>query len=322
MLLVLTNSRDETADFLLQYLTTVGVEFIRLDTDALIDFTRISYLRKHFRLVIGKQEVSPDDISVVWYRRPEQLKMSSRVLAPEVKFSLEEWSEALEGFLARIPVERWMNHPAFNTMASHKLEQLVVAEAAGLHVPDSLITPKKNELVAFFRGHQQQIIAKPLAPGYIERPSGRDSLIYTNSVTLEHIDEFPDDMHCPTLFQELIRKKSDVRITIVDDVLHAVEMLAPDEEGVQQCDVRRNNMVGVEYRHVCLPDDIERKLRFLMRRYHLRFAAVDMAITPEEEWIFFEINPNGQWAWLDIEGETDIASLFLKPFSHSHAARV
>jgi hypothetical protein len=37
-----------------------------------------------------------------------------------------------------------------------------------------------------------------------------------------------------------------------------------------------------------------------------------MAFTKDYKWVFFEVNPNGQWAWLDLEGVTDIASLLLK----------
>ncbi len=37
----------------------------------------------------------------------------------------------------------------------------------------------------------------------------------------------------------------------------------------------------------------------LLRRLNLGFGALDFVVTPEEEWTFLEINPNGQWGWLE-----------------------
>jgi hypothetical protein len=31
-------------------------------------------------------------------------------------------------------------------------------------------------------------------------------------------------------------------------------------------------------------------------------------VTPEGEWVFLEVNPNGQWAWLQDETGLPIAS--------------
>jgi len=36
--------------------------------------------------------------------------------------------------------------------------------------------------------------------------------------------------------------------------------------------------------------------------------------------IFFEVNPNGQWAWLDLSGGMNIAASFVKTFSKQNAA--
>jgi D-alanine-D-alanine ligase-like ATP-grasp enzyme len=45
-----------------------------------------------------------------------------------------------------------------------------------------------------------------------------------------------------------------------------------------------------------------------MKHYGLRFAAIDFVVDVEGQWFFLEINPGGQWAWLDIAGVADIAS--------------
>ncbi|MEJ1729693.1 hypothetical protein SMA90_25505, partial [Escherichia coli] len=63
---------------------------------------------------------------------PERLKDARFDSSPEGRYLLNEWAEALEGFFAHIPRPRWMNHPAANAQASHKLEQLTTAQSLGL----------------------------------------------------------------------------------------------------------------------------------------------------------------------------------------------
>ena len=73
-------------------------------------------------------------------------------------------------------------------------------------------------------------------------------------------------------------------------------------------------MVDVSYQPISLPPTVHQSIRDLMRHYKLRFGAIDMAITPNDDWVFFEINPNGQWAWLDLTAGTSIAESFISAF--------
>jgi glutathione synthase/RimK-type ligase-like ATP-grasp enzyme len=36
-----------------------------------------------------------------------------------------------------------------------------------------------------------------------------------------------------------------------------------------------------------------------MARLGLSFGALDFVLTPDGRFVFLEINPNGQWMWLD-----------------------
>jgi glutathione synthase/RimK-type ligase-like ATP-grasp enzyme len=36
-----------------------------------------------------------------------------------------------------------------------------------------------------------------------------------------------------------------------------------------------------------------------MARLGLSFGALDFVLTPDGRYVFLEINPNGQWMWLD-----------------------
>ncbi len=315
MLLVLTNSTDATADYLIPALSRSGVRSVRLDTDTLVSRIEFSYVLGLPAIHIDGRWHEPDQFRHVWYRRPERLRDGTSDDLPEGRYVLDEWSEALEGFFAHIAVKRWMNHPSGNAAASRKLEQLTVARSIGLQVPATLVTQNASKLRQFYDEHSGKLIVKPMSGGYVARPDNQqDSLIYTNRVLDEHLIELGDLPACPTLFQEYVEKRYDVRITVVDQDVHAVQLLA-DEGGVQRCDIRRNNMSDVLHRMISLPQGIEHRLRNLVDHYGLRFAAIDMVVDRDDNWYFLEVNPNGQWAWLDLVGATDITSSFVKSFS-------
>jgi len=37
----------------------------------------------------------------------------------------------------------------------------------------------------------------------------------------------------------------------------------------------------------------------LLEKFQLNFGAIDMVLTPNDEYVFLELNPNGQWLWLE-----------------------
>lgn len=313
MLLILTNSKDATADYLKGVLDRNAVRALRIDSDTICQ--NASFELRDGRMIFhrGGDSFKPSDFSNVWYRRPEKLRHAEWERTAKGRYILEEWTAALEGFLAFIPANRWMNHPANNARASVKIEQLTTARACGLQTPETLVS-QCPEAVRRFAKRFDGIIVKPLGHGYIASDDGRDALVYTNDVEPDALRDLGDLPTCPTLFQERIPKSADIRITVVDRTIHAAALTAKDRAGHQLCDIRRDNMRGVTYRPIVLPAEVESSLRQLVAKYGLRFAAIDMAVDDKGQWYFFEVNPNGQWAWLDLGGEMNIAASFVSAF--------
>jgi len=42
-----------------------------------------------------------------------------------------------------------------------------------------------------------------------------------------------------------------------------------------------------------------RKCLALVHKLGLSFAAIDMIVTPDDRYVFLEVNPNGQWQWIE-----------------------
>jgi hypothetical protein len=313
MLLIISNQNDVTVDYLVPLLKRSGVSFLRFDSDCCCQKANVSYRNGEISLRYDLQNYSPDDFQSVWYRRPTTLHAENET--PEEKFIVNELSEGFNNFFVMIPVERWINYPAHNSRASHKLDQLRVAQKIGLQIPETLITTNVDELRQFYEHFKGRVITKPLREGTVKRQGENDTLIYTNRVTEKHLEKIEEIQYCPTLFQECIEKKSDVRITIIDDWIEAVELTAVDDDGQQRCDIRRKNMTDVSYRRLeAIPQSVRTGLSNLMSYYSLRFGAIDMVVDKNDQWIFLEVNPNGQWAWLDQEGITTIGNHLINTF--------
>lgn len=317
-LLLLTNSEDATSDFLEEYLKHQGISVIRLDTDKVYGNLNCCYCKgRPYIEGLTENVLFPDIVSAIVFRRPKPILIPDGIGDQfQRQHLVGEWSECIEGFLGHIPQHRWINHPTANYNASHKMEQLSRAILFDLKTPDTIITNKPEEMNSFWNKHLSKgIIAKTLASGWIERDApAKDTMLHTveiqslNAALLEAVTT------TPIILQEKIKKKVDVRVVVLDSSIVAIGLHC-SENGIQRLDIRRDNMIDVQYEPIKIPREIRDKILKLVKSYHLRFAAIDFAIDYDNSWIFFEINPNGQWAWLDIEGVSNIAEFFAKSLS-------
>jgi glutathione synthase/RimK-type ligase-like ATP-grasp enzyme len=229
----------------------------------------------------------------VWYRRP---------VAPRPRagrFELSDWAareseEALRG-LWRGHQGLWVNHPVDNQRAEFKQEQLLRARESGFEVPDTLITNDPSAAHAFAEAHPEGIVCKPLRFGRVIH-EGEEKLFFTSAIKPNQVYDFPNGGE-PYLLQELIKKASDIRVTVIGNRCFTVEIDSQaNEESI--IDWRRR---GSDLSHTVheLPKELDQGCRRLVKGYDLSFGAIDLARRPDGSYVFFELNPNGQWAWIE-----------------------
>ncbi|MBW4559192.1 MAG: hypothetical protein KME59_25395 [Trichormus sp. ATA11-4-KO1] len=136
MIVVLSNSLDVTVDYVCSKLEQNRCDYVRLNTDELIGKAELLFRPNKLSLSLGHRKLVPEEITSVWYRRPQPLKLpaSEYFEKGEQAHTRSEWSAAIEGFLSHIPAELWINHPKNNALASSKLEQLSRAKRLGLTI--------------------------------------------------------------------------------------------------------------------------------------------------------------------------------------------
>ena len=89
-------------------------------------------------------------------------------------------------------------------------------------------------------------------------------------------------------FQKKLQKNYDVRVTCFGDYLVAAKLMY---SGI--VDVR------LEIEPYTLPDDLTKKIQLLMHNIGLVFATFDFIVTEDGEYIFIDVNEQGQFLWLE-----------------------
>ncbi len=300
LILVVTNKVDLTADMVILAFQKQGIPYARFNTEDFPQRVRLSWRPSTLPLDgyidLPKARVILSNIKSVWFRRPLPPVVSGAIMdIGERTFAQREAQEALAG-LWRTMTCFWMSHPDAINYASYKPRQLKMAQELGLIVPHSLISNSPSE-VELFRKQHGPLIAKPIHSGLVEAEDG-SRVIYTNPVGNEDLSSETDIELAPCLFQEHIQKEVELRVTIIGGSIFAAKINSQEFDDAKN-DWRRAHPGTLTFRSTRLPLDIARRCQQLTYRLDLTFAAIDMIRTPEGKYVFLELNPNGQWGWLE-----------------------
>lgn len=94
-----------------------------------------------------------------------------------------------------------------------------------------------------------------------------------------------------------------MRITVVSNKVFSAKVDSQKLDKTKT-DWRKEKIPFEKY---LLPNDIEKKCVELLQKLNLSFGAIDMIRNSNGKYVFLEINPNGQWAWLDMETDLNIS---------------
>ena len=222
-------------------------------------------------------------------------RLPSAYTEDEVMWAIGEAEIAIEGFWRSVDAH-WVNLPAANSDADCKPEQLLRAQSFGFDVPASLITQDPDSLRAFASTHGP-IICKALREGVVPS-NGTRRLFHTEVLRDQDLASLTDLGPEPYLFQALVEKRYDLRITVIGDEALGCKIdsqSAPDA----RVDWRKGDISRLSHTRYQLPPSLADRCVKLTRSYGLRFAAIDLARRGDGEYTFFELNPNGQWAWIE-----------------------
>lgn len=240
------------------------------------------------------------DVRSVWSRRQGKPTLGSGLSPGQQELMRKECVYSLQGYYSLLAHASWMNDYWMESKAVNKIYQLNSARACGLIIPATLITQHPAAARRFCEQYDWKVICKVISQsGYVEGDETRlGKVIYAN-----RLDESPHlDLdrvrRAPTLFQEYVEKQYELRVTIVGNKVFATALDSQASER-SKVDWRRYDISNTPYYSYCLPHCVEQRLLLLMRCLGLEFGAVDLIRNRQGEYVFLEVNPGGQWGWVE-----------------------
>jgi glutathione synthase/RimK-type ligase-like ATP-grasp enzyme len=158
-------------------------------------------------------------------------------------------------------------------------------------IPDTIITTSEKALRDFFQRYKGQIIVKPIQTQVIN--TGGDSLVFgSRKLSDTELGSACADTAC--FAQATIEIAAEIRVVMFGRECRAFKMTRSQKVE----DLKQLELKDIEHEVFQLGTTEKMQICTLMDYYDLEFAACDFILTPKDELVFLELNPNGQWLWL------------------------
>jgi hypothetical protein len=307
MILVVTEDEDLHADHVITSLRRRGAacpEVVRFNparfpsaAELSLSCTAGGQVRRHLRL--DGDTIDLDRVTAVWYRRPRLPEPHAEITDEKVRQCVADECQWILNDLWHSLDCRWVPAlPSVIRRAELKAAQLKLAGALGFALPATLLTNSPDAFLGFYRQQNADVISKLAGGRSFMLGFGEQFMRYTEGVSRRDAGYADSVRYTPVLFQSYVPKKVELRVTVVGQRVFAAEIHSQASHHTRH-DWRRYDFSQTVYRPHGLPQDVERRCVQLVERLGLCFGAIDMILTPDDEYVFLEINPNGQYLWIE-----------------------
>ena len=187
--LLLTQSRDPTADYIQKAFNKKNQRIYRINLDDLnVPKFSLDPLQRDKGWIedINGVKIRVEDIKAIIIRRPaipniHKDETKNRFLGREILFGLRAFLETTSAI--------WMNHPDSNSMASSKPKNLRLASNLGLKVPKTLVSSDPIEISNWLEKHEKSII-KAISYGLMERKTSAE-MAFTQRIPKNFVTTHP-----------------------------------------------------------------------------------------------------------------------------------
>lgn len=298
-ILLITTASDLSADLLITKLNELSVPAFRWNLEDFPLTVSASWgPGAKGRIIAHRHDFPLDQFKSAWYRRMAPPGLPHQLKTEGVRnFITREASAFVEGLCETAPWF-WVNRPSHVRRAENKLWQLATARTLGFAVPATLVTNNPKEAKAFLKKRPAAIV-KSVASGAVEM-QGSHWAIFTRLIRPKSDVPAPALRLSPCIFQEMAPKRADIRVTVIGSKMFTAAITSKNAEP-HEVDWRALDSRLLIYRPHSLPHSVAHRCRLLMERLGLVYGCFDLVLTPGGKYLFLEINPSGQWGWIEHE---------------------
>lgn len=238
-------------------------------------------------------------IGSVWNRRPDPYRLDlSAVHKHDIDASARESSafiRSLHGAFFSIP--RWVNSVEGQSIGSVKINELYAAVQAGLVIPETCMSNDPEQVREFVSHQHGKVVCKP----FFQKSWVAKSKTYIQLATIISRSDLISDLaiqNSPSIFQSYIDKKYEIRVVVMGDSYKALRLNSQLINSAR-VDWRGDRIGETPVEECSLPDKVWKALQATFKSLKLVFGCVDLIVTPDDEYVFLEINEQGQFLWME-----------------------
>lgn len=288
MFLIVTQSLDYTANYIINKYD--DFDWFRLNVDRIQDY-KIRITQNHWYIDDGCRMISNMDIKAIYYRKPslpDLSKYEKRYHGMISRDIISIINGIVDSFSGTV-----ITKPSILRKCDNKIYQLLTAKKYGFTVPDSVIC-NDTEYIKINKSYKQ--IIKPITLGKLNYGS------YVECYPTSILKELQEDISLNFVYvQNYVDKLYEVRLTVILNDIYAVR-IDTDNKIDWRLDYENH-----KYSLIQCPEYVKEACKKIMFSYQLVFCIFDFIVNFNNEWIFLEINPNGQWLWLEKKLSLEIS---------------
>lgn len=303
--LLITERFEPTADCILAELRRRNIPCLRWNLDQFPVAATLTYRASNdafeTEMLIDGRSLSLQSVGSIWCRGFRPSGFAAGLEDEDLKFVNDEAQRSMDALLTLADV-LWANHPQCHVRANAKAAQLYVARQVGMDIPPTVITNHPQEVRSFIARAEGEVVYKAHSQTLNLEPG---KALYTGVVSEQSLRQLDLIQTSPGIFQRYVPKAYEVRATVVGDRIFAVR-IDSQSHPESQIDWRRRPFdvdTPIE-----LPADVAAGTHALMRAFGLNYGAFDFIVTPDGRHVFLEVNPAGQYLWIETETKLPITA--------------
>jgi hypothetical protein len=292
-LLIITNSYDVTTDLLLVKLEQDRV--FRFDFDQIDQYVIRFDSDGFFISAPDGRTITSDQVSKVYWRKP--FSADPEILGFDaIQYVMAEWRYLLTEMVNFLWAEKkFVLVEPFAELRTGKLLQLRHAK--------NLFEVPPYEFISSNIASAAEAVVKSLSGEPVDR-----KVMYTKKVRTGDPDE-----RYPWFLQQYVTATHDITAVFIRSDVFAFE-LERNFLG-KSPDWREHMSADQLWNLVLLPAALLRAVSTYMADLKLDFGRLDFLLDQEGRYWFCEVNPNGQFAWLDLTSEHGLLDAVIREIS-------
>lgn len=306
MILIISIYNDYSTTAVIEWLNFFNKKWIRINENEEIT---LNFIGDDIVFNVNNLSFKLSEIKSCWYRRGSlNLKF---IINNKIKqfqdFNTVEASRVEQFIYYKLNSLRTINN--YSNSDVNKLIVSDIARSLEIKTPNDYLVNSKKELNKLIVEKNQEFITKSICGNPVLLFNNFTLFNYTQKINLEKIET---DNFALSLIQNYIEKKYELRIFYLEKSCYTMAIFSQNDSQTA-VDFRSYNKVKpnrtVPYK---LPYEIEQKLIHLMDKLDLNCGSIDMIVDKNNEYVFLEVNPIGQFGMVSTPCNYNLESIIGK----------